>query len=198
MDFKNATSLDSTLLSRTFQAAVAGWPTDRLIVRVRWSRGADFSGTCVYDTHRVYINLGRHLRYPYRMQTYCARSRKAFGSYYQPASSLELCDGYQVCLFIFAHEYYHWLIKQAGRNTGQKESMCDRFAARVLVGQYDCRLLDKHGRLLPRAAWDFQDLEGFVAAARKPVGVPAGPAINRAAREALALHEGRQFLLFQT
>ena len=100
MDFKNTTTLDSNLLRETFESAVAGWPTDPLVVRVRWSRGAEFSGTCVYATHRLYINLGRQLRYPYRMETHCARGRKAWGRYYKPSSFLELCDGYQVCLFI--------------------------------------------------------------------------------------------------
>lgn len=196
MDFKNTTTLDSNLLQETFSLAVAGWPADGLVVRVRWSRGADFSGTCIYATHRLYINLGRHLQYPYRMATYCARGRKAWGKYYKPGSFIELCDGYQVCLFIFAHEYYHWLVKQAGRNTAQKESMCDRFAARVLVDDYGCVLRDKHGRELPREQWDTQDLDAFVSRVRRqPTAVPLP--LHCAAREVIAPRDGQQLLMFR-
>ncbi len=196
MDFKNTTTLSSPLLHETFSLAVAGWPADRLVVRVRWSRGADFSGTCIYATHRLYINLGRHLRYPYRMATHCARARKAWGKYYKPSSFIELCDGYQVCLFIFAHEYYHWLVKQAGRNTARKESMCDRFAARVLVDDYGCVLRDKHGRPLPREQWDTQNLEAFVGRVRRqPAAAPH--LLRRAAREVIAPRDGEQLLMFR-
>lgn len=196
MDFGNTTTLNSHLLRETFLSSVDGWPTDRLVVRVRWSRGADFSGTCVYDTSKIYINLGRHLCYPYHMQTYCARSRKAWGHYYKPTSAIELCDGYQVCLFIFLHEYYHWLVKQAGRNTAQKESMCDRFAVRVLVDQYACALRDKHGRPLPRREWDINNLNGFVIAAGLPASADAVARPSKAARETIPPSEDKQFLLF--
>ncbi len=197
MDLGNTTTLDSNLLQETFLAAVAGWPTAELVVRVRWSRGADFSGTCFYDSHRIYINLGRHLQYPYRMATHCARGRKAWGKYYKPSSFIELCDGYQVCLFVFAHEYYHWLVKQSGRNTAQKESMCDRFAARVLIDDYGCTLRDKHGRVLPRPDWETQDLEAFVAAVKRTPAAAQAPPLPRAAREVIAPCDGKQFLLFR-
>jgi hypothetical protein len=196
MDFKNSTTLDSNLLRETFESSVAGWPTDQLVVRVRWSRGAEFSGTCIYATHRIYINLGRHLQYPYRLETHCARGRKAWGRYYKPSSFLELCDGYQVCLFIFAHEYYHWLVKQAGRNTSQKESMCDRFAARVLIEDYDCVLRDKHGRPLPRDQWYTQDLDAFVAAVVREPTTATPPQLQRAAREVITEKGSNQLLLF--
>ena len=166
MDFANSTTLDSTLLRRSFLSAAGDWPTDPLTVRVRWSRGADFSGSCVYRTQRIYVNLGRHLRYPYALATYCARSRKAWGRYYKPRTFLDLPDGYQLCLFIFAHEFYHWLTRAARRNTSQKESMCDRFATRVLVDQCGCVLRDRHGHALHRQDWDIQDLDRFVMAAR--------------------------------
>ena len=196
MNFKNATTLDSNILRETFESAVADWPIEQLMVRVRWSRGSDFSGTCIYRTHRIYINLGRHLRYPYRMETYCARGKKAWGKYYKPGSFIELCDGYQVCLFVFAHEYFHWLVKQAGRNTSQKESMCDRFAARVLVDDYGCVLRDKHGRELPRHEWDAKNLDAFVAAAGREARI-ISPPLPRAAREVIAPRDGDQLLLFQ-
>lgn len=197
MDFKNTTSLSSALLKETFLQVTEAWPADRLVVRVRYSRGAEFSGTCIYDTHRIYVNLGRTLRYPYRMETYCARGRKAWGTYYKPGSWIELCDGYQVCLFIFAHEFYHWLIKQAGRNTAQKESMCDRFAAKILLQDYGCELRDAHGKILSPGAWDHQDLLGFVAAARQPEPTAAPLTLSRAARNALLPADGDQFLLFK-
>jgi hypothetical protein len=196
MDFKSTLSLNADLLRETFLAAVAGWPTGEIVVRVRWSRGADFSGSCVYATHRIHVNLGRHVRYPYQMQTYCARPRKAWGRTYKPISVLELADGYQVCLFIFLHEFYHWLVKKAGRNVSQKESMCDRFATRVLVDDYGCQLRDSGGRALPREHWDFQNLDGFVAAAKRPPR-PARAARPRAARQARPLLDGGQFLLFR-
>ncbi len=195
MNFASTLPLDEHVLRETFASAVEGWPVDPLIVRVRYSRGADFSGTCIYDTHRIYVNLGRHLKYPYHMHTYCARSRKAFGKYYKPSSIIELCDGYQVCLFIFLHEVYHWLIKQAGRNTAQKESMCDRFAARHLIDVYGCAFRDSKGRALPRDEWDIQDLDGFVAAARTTGGVEP-VAVKKAAREVKPPMDQTQFLLF--
>lgn len=195
MDFENSTSLDSNILREIFADAIKHWPPDPIRTRVRWSRGADFSGTCIYDTRRIYINLGRHLTFPYAMRTYCARSRKAWGQYYKPTSTIYLADGYQVCLFVFAHEYYHWLIKKAGRNTAQKESMCDRFAARILVDQYGCRLCDKHGRPMPRREWDIQDLDGFVAAARSAAPVPRAARLPRPPALPPAARDG-QFLLF--
>jgi hypothetical protein len=129
------------------------------------------------------------------MQTYCARSRQAFGRYYKPATALELADGYQVCLFVFLHEIYHWLVKQAGRNTARKESMCDRFAARTMIDDYGCKLRDRNGQSVPRGEWDIQDLDEFVAAAR-PTGAPA-PRPARAARGVRPPTEGPQFLLFK-
>ncbi len=69
-------------------------------------------------------------------------------------------------LFVFLHELYHFLVKRARRNPRQKESMCDRFAARYLVERFGATVRDSSGRIVPREAWDFQDLERFVAAAR--------------------------------
>ena len=53
--------------------------------------------------------------------------------------------------------------------------MCDRFAARVLTDRYGCPVIDRRGRPVDRAAWDFQDLDRFVAAApRDQTGVLRG------------------------
>ena len=64
------------------------------------------------------------------------------------------------------HEFYHLLVKRARRNIRQKESMCDRFAARYLVDGFGAVVRDEGRDLVPRKVWDFQDLDGFVAAAR--------------------------------
>jgi len=163
MIFKNSTSLDQRTLVRMFQSSVDPWPTDGLDIRVRYSRGSDFSGACYYETSRLYVNLGRHLTYPYLMATYLARAVSSRSSWWKPLYSIELASGYDVVLFILLHEYYHWMIKRAGRNTRRKESMCDRFAARVLVDQYAAVVRNADGARIGRDEWDFQDLERFVA-----------------------------------
>jgi len=168
MAFHNGTALDGSRLRDMFLEAVHPWPTDELNVRVRYSRGSDFSGTCYYSTNRLYVNLGRHLRYPYRLGTHLARAIDANGAWWRPLYTVELSDGYQLALFIVLHEYYHWLVKRARRNSRQKESMCDRFAARVLVDRYGAVVRDPRGRRVERMAWDFQDLERFVARALLP------------------------------
>jgi hypothetical protein len=165
MDFTNSTSLDSNTLERMFLESADPFPTDELVVRVRYSRGSDFSGSCYYDTHRLFVNLGKHLVYPYAMDTYIARSVAARNGWVKPLYSIELADGYQVVLFVLMHEFYHWLIKRAGRNTRQKESMCDRFAARAMVDRFATPIRDSKGDPVQRLAWDFQNLDGFVARA---------------------------------
>jgi len=166
IDFRNSTDLlDDRLLSMCQQAA-SGWRIGNVTLRVRYSRGADFSGTCIYSDRRVFVNLGRHLVYPYQMGTHVARAKSARGCWSKPVYSVELASGYQVVLFVFLHEIYHLLVKRAGRNVRQKESMCDRFAARVLVDYYGANVRTEKGDLAQRESWDFQDVERFVAAAR--------------------------------
>lgn len=137
-----------------------------MTVRVRYSRGADYSGTCYYTDRRIYINLGRHLKYPFRLGTHLAKAITRGRRWYKPAYQLVLADGYQLAMFIFMHELYHLLVKRAGRNTRQKESMCDRFAARYLVDHFQTPVVGPDQRPVPRDAWDYQDLNGFVVAAR--------------------------------
>ena len=60
MDFHNSTALDGGRLQRLFVRHTAPYRHDRLRVCVRYSRGADFSGTCYYRNARIYVNLGRH------------------------------------------------------------------------------------------------------------------------------------------
>ena len=193
IDFHNSTDLSDARLLSLFREALAGWSVGEITVRVRYSRSADFSGTCVYATRCVYINLGRHLEYPYLMRTNLAKVRSRVSGWSRPIYTLGLSSGYELAYFVFLHELYHLLVKRARRNTRQKESMCDRFATRHLVDRFGVTVRTSSGKLVPRDAWDFQDLEGFVAAARKRPTVT-----RRAARrpvEAATQPEG-QLLLF--
>ncbi len=60
IDLENSTTIDDARLFTMCQAEAAGWRGGVLSVRVRYSRGADFSGTCVYDDGRILINIGKH------------------------------------------------------------------------------------------------------------------------------------------
>lgn len=167
MDFRNTTHVDSDELLSAIDQAIEGWPSEKLIVRVRYSRGAEFSGTCYYGSNRIFVNLGRDNKYPYRLLTHIARPRANRTHWWRELYSVEIASPMQLVLFVFLHEFYHWLVKQARRNVRQKEGRCDRFATRVLVDQYGAEIRDSRGRIVPREAWDFQDLDGFVAAARR-------------------------------
>ena len=176
-EFNNSTDLADERLLAMCREGAANWPVGRIHLRVRYSRGADFSGTCFYGERRIHVNLGRHLTYPYLMETHLARSKTRGQYWYKPIYTLQLQDGYQVVLFVFMHELYHLLVRKARRNTRQKESMCDRFAARCLVERYGAVVRDRRRCLVSREAWDYQDVEGFVAAARRrrpKHPVPAG------------------------
>jgi hypothetical protein len=162
----NRTGLDDARLDRMLHEAVIGWPHERLTVRVRFSRGADYSGTFLRSRRVIYVNLGRHVRYPYRLETYVARARSNRTHWWKPACGLQLADAYQLALFVFLHEFYHWLVTKARRNGRQKESMCDRFAVRGLVELTGLQVTDGKGRPVDRSTWDFQDLDRFVARAR--------------------------------
>ena len=186
MRLHNTTHLDTTRLEQMMLAAIDGWPRDGLEVGVRYSRGAEFSGTCFYKERKIYINLGRRNRYPYAVRTNIACARSDRRSWWREVYCLHVADAYQLALFIFLHEFYHWLVKKARRNIRQKESRCDRFATRALVERFNAPVLDSSGGPVPRAAWDFQDLDGFVAAAGRPARrVPARKL--RAARRPTAL-----------
>ncbi len=140
------------------------------------------------------MNIGRHLKYPYHMDTHLARARSNARSWWKPVYTVELADPYRLALFVFLHESFHFLVKRARRNPRQKESMCDRFAARVLTDQYGAGVRDERGRLVPREEWDFQDLDRFIAAARRPTRtVPPAPT---AAPLPSPASTGTQLLLF--
>lgn len=164
MDFRNATALDGFRLYALFIRHTAPWSHEKLTVRVRYGRGAAFSGACYYATSRIFVNLGRHNRYPFRLTANIARARSNATHWWREGLFLELADACQLALFIYLHELYHYLVKAAGRNTRRKEAMCDRFAACVLIDHYGCPLRDGRGAAVPRPAWDFQDLDRFVAA----------------------------------
>ncbi len=166
MEFCNRTKLYSGRSERMFLTAIRGWPTEGLTVSVRYSRGAEYSGTCFYKDGRVYINLGRDNRYPYKINTHIARARSNATGWCRELYAVRVNTGYELALFVFLHEFYHWLVRRARRNVRQKESRCDRFAVRWLVDRYGATVLDGRGRPAPRSSWDFQDVEGFVAAAR--------------------------------
>ncbi len=167
MDFANSTQLDDQRLAELFLRHTAPYRHERLTVRVRYSRSADFSGSCYYRTARLFINLGRALRFPYVMATHVARARSCGTMWRRQSYSIVLSDAYQLALFIYLHELYHFLVKAAGRNVRRKEAMCDRFAARVLIDKHNCPLVDAAGETPPRVEWDFQDLHKFVAKAPK-------------------------------
>lgn len=166
IDFTNSTNLCDKRLKTMFEKGIDGWSVGKITVRVRYSRGADFSGTCFYADQRVYINLGRHLVYPYTMTTNLAKVKATARGWRRPVVTIEIRSGYELAMFIFMHELYHLLVKRARRNTRQKESMCDRFAAQYLVRHFGSPILGGKRRPVPHTIWCFQDLEGFVAAAK--------------------------------
>lgn len=167
VEFRNQTELDGERLLNLFLDAAKGWSLGRVSVLVRYSRSSDFSGTCFYRDRRIHINLGRHVVFPYSLATHVARAKTIGRRWYKPAYYLHLADAYQLAVFIYLHEVYHMLVKRAKRNTRQKESMCDRFAARYMADRFGCRIAERSGRAVERSAWDFQDVERFVSAARE-------------------------------
>src|SRR5262249_24808553 len=123
MNFINLTHLDSSRLESLFRHFAGPWPLDGLKVRVRYTRSAPFSGSCRYGTAELLINIGRRNKYPYALKTYVAhcqtvtRGRERYWS--RPLYVVYLQDAYQLALFLFMHELYHWLVRRARRNTRQ-------------------------------------------------------------------------------
>jgi hypothetical protein len=176
MEFRNSTELEGEWLRQLFLRHSEAYRHNRLSVSVRYSRGADFSGTCFYRDARIFVNLGRHVRYPYSLGTQIARAQSNRTHWWRETYRLSIADPYQLALFVYLHELYHYLVKTAGRSPRRKESRCDRFATRVLVDDYGARVTDGQGRLVAREAWDFQDLETFVAKARRAPKTRTEPA----------------------
>lgn len=163
---RNTTDMKDEALGELFRAGLHGWNAGTIRLWVRYSRGADFSGTCYYADQRVFINIGRHVAYPYHLKSNIARAKTHGRVWRRPLYSLEIRSNYQLALFIFMHELFHILVKRSKRNTRQKEGMCDRFAARHLVDRHDVRVFDHKGLPADRCDWDFQNLDGFVARAQ--------------------------------
>ena len=172
---RNSTTIPTQRLLRVCHEVTSGWAVGSIDVFFRYSSGAAFSGTCYYTDQRIYVNLGRHLVYPYHMGTNLGRAKTVGRRWYRPVYTVTLRDEFEVVLFVFLHELFHLLVKRAKRNTRQKEGMCDRFAARHLVDRYGADVLCPKGQPVSRGEWDFQDLEGFVAGARDRRMRPAVP-----------------------
>lgn len=170
MELHNTTHLNTEVLRRLFEQAVEGWPHEELKIHVRYSRGSEFSGSCYYRPPRIHINLGRGNRYPYLIRTHIARAQSNRRSWWRELYGVEAADAGQLAFFIFMHEFYHWLVRKARRNARQKEGRCDRFAVRAMVERWGTRIFGTKGRPVSREEWDFQDLEGFVARARRIEG----------------------------
>ena len=167
MDFRNSTDLDDAQLYALLLRHTLPYRHDRLTVRVRYSRGAEFSGTCYYRDARIMVNLGRRNHYPYTLGTNVAKAQTTKRGWFRETYSLTLANPSQLVLFVYLHELYHYLVKMAKRSPRLKEAMCDRFATRVLVDVYGCPLLRPNGKPAPRENWDFKDLDAFVDAAPK-------------------------------
>ena len=165
MDFRNSTDLDDARLYAMFLRHTVPFRHDRLTVRVRYSRGADFSGTCYYREARILVNIGHHNRYPYAMGTNIAKARSTRSGWCREVYYVTLANAEQLALFVYLHELFHYLVKQAKRSPKRKEAMCDRFATRALVDNYGCPVHRQSGQPVPRELWDFKDLTAFVAAA---------------------------------
>ena len=163
MDFRNTTGLNDARLFSLLLRHTAPYRHDDLRVRVRYSRGADYSGTFFINEARIHVNLGRRNRYPYILNTSIAKAQTTERGWKREICQLLLGDAYQLVLFVYLHELYHHLVKAAGRSQRRKEAMCDRFATRVLVDDHNCRLQTKSGLPVERRSWDFKDLEAFVA-----------------------------------
>jgi hypothetical protein len=174
MQFQNTTRLSSPRLLQMFEQHTQPYCHDRLRVLVRYSRGAAFSGTCFYADSRIHVNLGRRNRYPFALGTSIAKAHSNRTRWWREIYRMNLEDAYQLVLFVYLHELFHYLVKVSGHAPRRKEAMCDRFATRVLVDCYDRVVLDRHGRPVSRDCWDFQDLEAFVSRApRHPIRATA-------------------------
>jgi len=179
VDFRNSTDLDGVRLHAMFLRHTLPYRHDQLQVHVRYSRGAAFSGSCFYRDSRITVNLGRHNRYPYALGTSIAKAHATRTGWCREIYRLTVTDPYELALFVYLHELFHYLVKRAGRSPRRKEAMCDRFAARVLVDHYGCVLRRASGEPVRRELWDFKDLDAFVAAAPRDtqMRLPFGRAI---------------------
>jgi hypothetical protein len=163
MNIVNHTTLATERLVGMFLRAAGQWSPLALNVVVRYARSAIYSGTFAAHPDRIYINLGRNNRYPLQIDTAIARAHSARGCWWKPTYHVVAENEYQLALFIFLHELYHYLIHRAQRNPRKKEAMCDRFAVRYLVDHCRLEVFDSAKRPVARDEWLFQNLDRFVA-----------------------------------
>ncbi len=166
MNIINKTELSSKRIESMFSRATQGWATRRLKVVVRYSRGAKYSGTFASHPPRIYINIGRNNKYPMKIDTSIAKAISFKNSWWKPTYHIKVENPYQLALFVFLHEFYHYLVFKARRNPRRKEAMCDRFAIRYLVDHCKLKVFDSSRQPVPRSKWLFQDLDAFVATKR--------------------------------
>lgn len=177
MKFQNQTALNDATLLQMFLRHTQPYDHELLHVAVRHTRSTPFSGTCYYTDNRIHVNLGRRNRYPFTLGTHVAKASSGRKEWSREIFRLTVADAYQLALFIYLHELFHYLVHAAGRGRMRKEAMCDRFAARVLVDHYGCTLLDPRGAVPARESWDFKNLHEFVA--RAPRVRPVAQAARR-------------------
>lgn len=162
MEIINHTDLDTRRIEAMFLRATSMWSAQTLKVTVRYSRGAVYSGTFASNPSRIYINISRKNRYPLKIETSIARARTVGSSWWKPSYHIKSENAYQVALFVFLHEMYHYLIYRSRRNGHRKEAMCDRFAVRYLNEHCRLTVFDQENNPVPKSAWLFQDLDAFV------------------------------------
>ncbi len=185
MEIINNTELDTRRIEAMFLRATGQWAAPSLKVTVRYSRGAIYSGTFASKFPRIYVNLLHRNRYPVRVETGIAKAHSFGPSWWKPSYHIKADNPYQLALFVFLHEFYHYLIHRARRNSHRKEAMCDRFAIRYLSTHCRLTVCDANNNPVPRSAWLFQDLDAFVAtrktlitevrAARRPLVRKSSP-----------------------
>lgn len=166
MEIINHTELSTRRIETMFNRATAGWASTRLKVVVRYSRGAKYSGTFASHPSRIYVNIGRNNKYPMKIETSIAKAVSFRNSWWKPTYYIKVENAYQLALFVFLHEFYHYLVFRARRNPRRKEAMCDRFAIRYLVDHCKLKVFDSSRQPVHRSKWLFQDLDNFVATSR--------------------------------
>lgn len=163
MEIINHTEFDTRRIEVMFRRATEQWVAPKLKVVVRYSRGAIYSGTFASHPPRIYVNIHPKNRYPLKIETGIAKSKTLGDFWWKPSYHIKAENPYHVALFVFLHEFYHYLVHRARRNSHRKEAMCDRFAVRYLTNHCRLAVYDMNNNPVPRSVWLFQDLDGFVA-----------------------------------
>ena len=143
MTIKNSTSFS---MSTALREAVLGYPTDDLVVEVKycpkWSRRY-ISGTYYRTTPSraqgklIRLRINRDNRYPieFRFKTseyYKRRNARGEELVYQKLQKILFRTPEDLILAIFLHEFSHYLDHIEGRNGRFKQTKADKFALQVL------------------------------------------------------------------